>query len=110
MKKYIIFLITFICSLAIVSTISGQIIIRPTALNNPFFKFEQLFQVQLMNTTQNTVNGVVQIRLEDNASNTIFQINSLPIVLHEGQNIQGNQLSWEQGLELSNQQIIYLLL
>ena len=83
----------------------GQVIIRPTSLNSPFFKFEQLFQIQLMNTSQEVVEGIIQIRLEDNLSKTIFQITSLPITLGKGQNIQGNAINWEQGLDLSNQQL-----
>ena len=83
----------------------SQVIIRPTALNSPFFKFEQLFQIQLMNTSPEAVRGVIQVRLEDNLSKNIFQINSLPITLAKGQNIQGNAINWEQGLDLSNQQL-----
>ena len=83
---------------------NGQVLIRPTALNNPFFKLEQLFKMQLVNTTNEPVQGIVEVRLEDNFSSSILQIQSWPVTLQKGQSLNAAQIEWKGGLDLANQQ------
>lgn len=81
----------------------AQVVIRPMALNNPFFKFEQLFQIQLLNTSSEAINGLIQVQLIDKQGGAIFQMNSLPLSLKKGATINSGQINWEGGLSLASQ-------
>lgn len=93
------------CLLFLVSSMQAQVLIRPTAANSPFFKFDQLFKIQVVNTTAERVKGVVQVRVENNATKTLFQVNSLPVSLSKGQALNATQINWENGLHQLNQQL-----
>ncbi|MEO1517232.1 MAG: hypothetical protein AAFV95_19560 [Bacteroidota bacterium] len=82
----------------------SQVVIRPVSTNSPIFNFDQLLQFQLVNTGTSPVKGIVQIQVEDNYSNGILQINSLPISVAVGASMDQQQVQWEGGIKLGENQ------
>ncbi|MEO1627761.1 MAG: hypothetical protein AAFV25_21615, partial [Bacteroidota bacterium] len=95
-------LFSLIASLAMPSW--SQVVIRPVSMNSPVFNFDQLLQFQLVNSGATPVKGIVQIQVEDNHSNGILQINSLPINLPVGVSMDQQQVQWEGGIQLGENQ------
>lgn len=83
----------------------SQVLINPTAGNQPFFNLDQLVKIQLINTSKEQIKGIVHISMEDHQSNTIFQMHSLPLELSANQTLYAQQIQWEQGLEFGNQAV-----
>ncbi|MEM9919107.1 MAG: hypothetical protein AAF990_13480 [Bacteroidota bacterium] len=105
MKSFRYYFLLFVAFCWYVQPSNGQVVIRPTSVNSPFFNLDQLLQFQLINTTNETIKGVVQIQVEDNYSNAVLQVSSLPMELTAGASVNHRQVQWEGGIRLEENQL-----
>ncbi|MEM9919270.1 MAG: hypothetical protein AAF990_14300 [Bacteroidota bacterium] len=96
----------FITSIWLLSfgSAAAQVVIRPISPTTPFFNIDQLLKFQLINTTNQDFSGVVQIQIEDQYAKSILQIHSLPMELPAGASMNQQNIQWEGGVRLSENQ------
>jgi len=95
--------------LLVATVTQAQVVINPIVTNSPFFNLDQLTNIQLTNASVAPIQGIVQIQMEDNVHNSIFQMQSYPITINQGQRIGGQEIEWENGLQLGNEAVSRLL-
>ena len=88
-------LISLILLFGVFQNSYGQVVIVPTQTHSEIFQFDQLFQVNVLNTTAGQVSGQMEITIENKALQSVFKIRSLPIILLPSSTRNGTQINWE---------------
>jgi len=90
-------------------SIFSQVVISPKLSNTSVFNLNQLLNVQLINVGVESVRGIVDVQIEDQSTQTIFQIQSLPFELLHGQTLDASQINWEGRLQFGEKELSRML-
>lgn len=100
-KYWVLFFIILFSTFA-----KAQVLIVPSFQNSELFFFDHLFQVNLINSTNQSIQGVLEIDVENRNQERVVKVSSPLIMLQAGALLNSAQLPWNSSIEFGQNQLI----
>lgn len=100
--KNILLAMLFLCTASLYS----QVTLIPLFQNSEYLIFDNLFHVNIVNPTNNNIDGFLEISVEDrNTGNSIVKVNTPMITLMPGIT-NSQQINWGNSIEFGTNQLV----
>lgn len=86
--------------------IKAQVLVVPLHQQSEIFFFDHLFQVNLVNTTQQAQEGILEVEVQSSTLEQVLKMTSHPLYLPASGSLQNYEITWSNSMEWGQMQFL----